>query len=113
MILVIIIIKNQFLKMAVLFCICLLELLFFIHLSAVAKNKLVQVCIVRCQLSQSFKTGSKKSHTKRSSIQDCYRRTEIWSLQDLSLVDGRDPDVVNIKIYFHLLTAWIYIIDDL
>ncbi|XP_008315266.1 exocyst complex component 1-like [Cynoglossus semilaevis] len=60
---------------------------------SVAKNKLVQVCIVRCQLSQSFKTGSKKSHTKRSSIQDCYRRTEIWSLQDLSLVDGRDPDV--------------------
>uniref|UniRef100_A0A3Q2ZGC4 Exocyst complex component 1 like n=1 Tax=Hippocampus comes TaxID=109280 RepID=A0A3Q2ZGC4_HIPCM len=26
-------------------------------------------------------------------IQECYRRTEIWSLQDLTLVDGRDPDV--------------------
>uniref|UniRef100_A0A672G771 Si:dkey-245p14.4 n=1 Tax=Salarias fasciatus TaxID=181472 RepID=A0A672G771_SALFA len=28
-----------------------------------------------------------------NSIQDCYRRTEIWSLYDLTLVDGRDPDV--------------------
>uniref|UniRef100_A0A3Q3LBG2 Exocyst complex component 1 like n=1 Tax=Mastacembelus armatus TaxID=205130 RepID=A0A3Q3LBG2_9TELE len=38
-------------------------------------------------------SGTKKSHTKRSSIQECYRRTEVWSLQDLTLVDGRDPDV--------------------
>lgn len=62
---------------------------------AVAKNKVVQLSVVRCQISQtSLKSGSKRSHTKRSSIQDCYRRTEIWSLQDLTLVDGRDPDVV-------------------
>ncbi|XP_034044178.1 exocyst complex component 1-like [Thalassophryne amazonica] len=61
---------------------------------SVAKNKVVQLCIVRCQLLQSsVKSGSKRSHTKRSSIQDCYRRTETWSLQDLTLVDGRDPDV--------------------
>lgn len=62
-----------------------------------AKNKVVQLSVVRCQLSQiKAKSGSKnkKSHTKRSSIQDCYRRTEVWSLQDLTLVDGRDPDVV-------------------
>uniref|UniRef100_A0A667XFB2 Exocyst complex component 1 like n=1 Tax=Myripristis murdjan TaxID=586833 RepID=A0A667XFB2_9TELE len=38
-------------------------------------------------------SGSKKSHTKRSSFQESYRKTEIWSLQDLTLVDGRDPDV--------------------
>ncbi|XP_019956024.1 exocyst complex component 1-like [Paralichthys olivaceus] len=61
---------------------------------AVEKNKVVQLCIVRCQISQpSLKSGSKKSDTKRSSIQDCYRRTEVWSLHDLTLVDGRDPDV--------------------
>ncbi|XP_075887396.1 exocyst complex component 1-like [Nelusetta ayraudi] len=67
----------------------------FLCVSA-AKNKVVQLSVVKCQLSQiKAKSGSKnkKSHTKRSSIQDCYRRTEVWSLQDLTLVDGRDPDV--------------------
>lgn len=62
-----------------------------------AKNKVVQLSVVRCQLSQikaKSESKNKKSHTKRSSIQDCYRRTEVWSLQDLTLVDGRDPDVV-------------------
>ncbi|XP_051239929.1 exocyst complex component 1-like [Dicentrarchus labrax] len=58
---------------------------------SVAKNKVVQLSIVGCQASQA--SGSKKSHTKRSSIQECYRRMETWSLQDLTLVDGRDPDV--------------------
>ncbi|XP_029001627.1 exocyst complex component 1-like isoform X1 [Betta splendens] len=61
---------------------------------SVAKNKVVQLCIVRCQLSQSsLKSGGKNPSTKRSNIQDCYRRTEIWSLENLTLVDGRDPDV--------------------
>ncbi|KAM8879825.1 exocyst complex component 1-like isoform 2-T2 [Spinachia spinachia] len=61
---------------------------------SVTKNKVVQLCIVRCQTSQpSLKSGSKKSNTMRSSIQECYRRTEVWPLQDLTLVDGRDPDV--------------------
>ncbi|XP_037621039.1 exocyst complex component 1-like [Sebastes umbrosus] len=63
---------------------------------SVSKNKLVELCIVRCQVSQpSLKSsGSKKSsHTKRSSLQECYRRTEVWSLSALTLVDGRDPDV--------------------
>ncbi|XP_071359619.1 exocyst complex component 1-like [Trachinotus anak] len=61
---------------------------------SVAKNKVVQLCIVRCQvLEPPIKSGSKRSHTKRSSIQDCYSRMETWSLQDLTLVDGRDPDV--------------------
>uniref|UniRef100_A0A672Z9H1 Si:dkey-245p14.4 n=1 Tax=Sphaeramia orbicularis TaxID=375764 RepID=A0A672Z9H1_9TELE len=46
-----------------------------------------------CVSETSIKSGSKRTQTKRSSIQDCYRRTEIWSLQDLNLVDGRDPDV--------------------
>ncbi|XP_038569506.1 exocyst complex component 1-like [Micropterus salmoides] len=61
---------------------------------SVSKTKVVQLSIVGCQASKmSLKAGSKRSHTKRSSIQECYRRTEIWSLQDLTLVDGRDPDV--------------------
>nr|XP_020452796.1 exocyst complex component 1-like [Monopterus albus] len=69
---------------------------------AVCKNKLVQLCIVRCQIShKSIRTGSKKYSTKRSSIQECYRRTEVWSLQDLTLVDGRDPDVDDPCFYMH------------
>ncbi|XP_034544543.1 exocyst complex component 1-like [Notolabrus celidotus] len=61
---------------------------------SVAKGKVVQLCIVRCQISQTpLKSGSKKSHTTRSCIQECYRRTEVWFLQDLTLVDGRDADV--------------------
>ncbi|XP_070684642.1 exocyst complex component 1-like [Pempheris klunzingeri] len=61
---------------------------------SVARNKLVQLSIVGCHISQTpLKSGSKKTDTKRSSIQDCYKRTEIWSLQDLTLIDGRDPDV--------------------
>ncbi|XP_022068593.1 exocyst complex component 1-like [Acanthochromis polyacanthus] len=61
---------------------------------SVEKGKVVQLSIVQCQISKSsMKSGSKKSHTKRSSIQDSYRRTEMWSLQNLTLVDGRDPDV--------------------
>ncbi|KAF7662408.1 hypothetical protein LDENG_00236860 [Lucifuga dentata] len=61
---------------------------------AAGKNKTVQLSIVRCQKSApTVKSGSKKSHTKRITLQDCYRRTEMWSLQDLTMVDGRDPDV--------------------
>lgn len=57
---------------------------------------MVQLSVVRCQMSLTkIKSGSKISHTKRSRLQDRYRRTEVWSLQDLNLVDGRDPDVVN------------------
>uniref|UniRef100_A0A3B5MA35 Exocyst complex component 1 like n=1 Tax=Xiphophorus couchianus TaxID=32473 RepID=A0A3B5MA35_9TELE len=49
------------------------------------------LCVSISQSTQ--KSGSKKLQTKRSSIQECYKRTEIWSLHDLTLVDGRDPDV--------------------
>uniref|UniRef100_A0A8C6PET0 Exocyst complex component 1 like n=1 Tax=Nothobranchius furzeri TaxID=105023 RepID=A0A8C6PET0_NOTFU len=46
-----------------------------------------------CVFVTAQKSGSKKSQTQRSSIQDCYKKMETWSLQDLTLVDGRDPDV--------------------
>uniref|UniRef100_A0A3Q3WEY5 Exocyst complex component Sec3 PIP2-binding N-terminal domain-containing protein n=1 Tax=Mola mola TaxID=94237 RepID=A0A3Q3WEY5_MOLML len=50
-------------------------------------------------------TESKRSHTKRSSIQDCYTKTEVWSLQDLILVDGRDPDVDDPCFHLHFDTV--------
>ncbi|KAM4603794.1 exocyst complex component 1-like [Polymixia lowei] len=61
---------------------------------SVSKSKVVQLCIVTCQKSQnSLKSGSKRSHTERSTFQDSYKKTEVWFLEDLTLVDGRDPDV--------------------
>ncbi|XP_061536658.1 exocyst complex component 1-like [Phycodurus eques] len=66
----------------------------FLCVSVTNSKRMVQLCIVRCQITQTpIKSRSKRAHTKRSSIQECYRKTEIWSLQDLTLVDGRDPDV--------------------
>ncbi|XP_056137087.1 exocyst complex component 1-like [Lampris incognitus] len=60
---------------------------------SVMKSEVVQLCIVRCQKSQkSFKSASKRSYTHRTGFQDSYKKTEIWSLQDLTLIDGRDPD---------------------
>uniref|UniRef100_A0A3Q2NVJ4 Exocyst complex component 1 like n=1 Tax=Fundulus heteroclitus TaxID=8078 RepID=A0A3Q2NVJ4_FUNHE len=64
-----------------------------------AKHRLVEFIEIeepspgRHFLCTTQKSGSKKSQTKRSSIQECYKRIEIWSLHDLTLVDGRDPDV--------------------
>ncbi|XP_061731056.1 exocyst complex component 1-like [Nerophis ophidion] len=71
---------------------------------SVGKNRQVQLCIVRCQITQTpTNSGAKRGlHTKRSSIQECYRRTETWSLQDLTLVDGRDPDVDDPCFLLHL-----------
>nr|XP_015809712.2 exocyst complex component 1-like isoform X2 [Nothobranchius furzeri] len=61
---------------------------------SVGPKKVVQVSVVQCQVFVTAqKSGSKKSQTQRSSIQDCYKKMETWSLQDLTLVDGRDPDV--------------------
>ncbi|CAL8332681.1 unnamed protein product [Merluccius merluccius] len=62
----------------------------------VSKKIGVQLCIVGCTKTQTpkpAKTGPRRPQTKRSTFQDCYKKTEIWSLQDLSLIDGRDPDV--------------------
>ncbi|MEQ2267965.1 hypothetical protein XENORESO_013053, partial [Xenotaenia resolanae] len=61
---------------------------------SVGRKKVVQLSIVHCQISKTIqKSGSKKLQTQRSSIQECYKKIEIWSLNDLTLVDGRDPDV--------------------
>ncbi|XP_061585521.1 exocyst complex component 1-like [Cololabis saira] len=62
---------------------------------SVGQGKVVQLCVVQCQESKtSLKSSkSKRAQTKRSSLHGSYRRTEVWSLQDLALVDGRDPDV--------------------
>ncbi|CAL8287458.1 unnamed protein product [Arctogadus glacialis] len=62
----------------------------------VSKKLGVQLCIVGCnktKVAKPAKTETKSSQTKRSSFQDSYKKNEIWALEDLSLIDGRDPDV--------------------
>ncbi|CAG5938679.1 exocyst complex component 1-like [Menidia menidia] len=69
---------------------------------SVGKGNLVELWVVQCQVSQkTLKSGSKGSSTERSSIQDCYTKTEIWSLEDLTLVDGRNPDVDDACFLLH------------
>ncbi|KAL1023906.1 hypothetical protein UPYG_G00048780 [Umbra pygmaea] len=67
----------------------------------VTKTKEVHLCVVRSQKKQKSKktlnsASRKKLHSQfieRSGLEDSYLRTESWALQDLSLLDGRDPDV--------------------
>ncbi|KAJ3614582.1 hypothetical protein NHX12_018154 [Muraenolepis orangiensis] len=62
----------------------------------VSKKIGVQLCIVGCNKTQTTipaKTGPMRPQTKRSTFQDSYKKTEVWLLEDLSLIDGRDPDV--------------------
>ncbi|KAG7279623.1 hypothetical protein CRUP_011716 [Coryphaenoides rupestris] len=64
----------------------------------ISKKIDVQLCIVGCTKTQTHipaKSEPRRPQTKRSSFQDSYKKTEIWSLQELSLIDGRDPDVVS------------------
>ncbi|XP_031673146.1 exocyst complex component 1-like [Oncorhynchus kisutch] len=81
------------------------------------KTKEVQLCVVRSQ--KSLYSGSNKllnsqnSGSKRSSslslpefcLEDSYLRTEVWLLQDLTLLDGRDPDVDDPCFLMHFSTV--------
>ncbi|XP_073721099.1 exocyst complex component 1-like isoform X1 [Misgurnus anguillicaudatus] len=53
------------------------------------KDKQVQISVVVCQ-------AVKRSQTKKLQqygLEDSYERVEIWDLEDLLLLDGRDPDI--------------------
>ncbi|XP_030644229.1 exocyst complex component 1-like [Chanos chanos] len=56
---------------------------------SVSKGKQVQISVVQCKKLE--RSGNKKP--QRIGLQDSYLRTEVWVLQDLHLLDGRDPDV--------------------
>ena len=76
------------------------RLCYFSPLAVTVSKKLgVQLCVVGCnktKVAKPVETGTKSSqYTQRSSFQDSYKKTEIWALQDLNLIDGRDPDVVS------------------
>nr|XP_046194646.1 exocyst complex component 1-like [Oncorhynchus gorbuscha] len=67
----------------------------------VTKTKEVQLCVVRSQ--KSLYSGSNKLLNSR--LEDSYLRTEVWLLQDLTLLDGRDPDVDDPCFLMHFSTV--------
>ncbi|XP_055767177.1 exocyst complex component 1-like [Salvelinus fontinalis] len=87
----------------------------------VTKTKEVQLCVVRSQ--KSLYSGSNKLHNSQKSqnsgskkklksqfclsscLEDSYLRTEVWLLQDLTLLDGRDPDVDDPCFLMHFSTV--------
>lgn len=57
----------------------------------IAKDKQVQISVVLCR-------RGKRSQTKKLQhygLEDSYERIEIWNLEDLLILDGRDPDSVS------------------
>ncbi|KAL2083004.1 hypothetical protein ACEWY4_020777 [Coilia grayii] len=68
---------------------------------SVLKNKEVQLCVVQCQKHQS--SDSKKF--KRSHLVDCYQKIEVWPLQDLVMLDGRNPDIDDPCFLMHFGTV--------
>ncbi|KAA0722412.1 hypothetical protein E1301_Tti007132 [Triplophysa tibetana] len=52
------------------------------------KDKQAQISVVMCQRVKPSKTKKLQHH----GLEDSYERTEIWDLEDLLVLDGRDPD---------------------
>uniref|UniRef100_A0AAZ3RBL7 Exocyst complex component Sec3 PIP2-binding N-terminal domain-containing protein n=1 Tax=Oncorhynchus tshawytscha TaxID=74940 RepID=A0AAZ3RBL7_ONCTS len=51
------------------------------------------------------KTKLKSQFCLSSCLEDSYLRTEVWLLQDLTLLDGRDPDVDDPCFLMHFSTV--------
>jgi len=57
----------------------------------VSKDKEAQISVVMCRKVKDSRT-KKLQHCR---LEDSYERTEIWALEDLQILDGRDPDIVS------------------
>ncbi|XP_036828784.1 exocyst complex component 1-like [Oncorhynchus mykiss] len=61
------------------------------------------------QVAEFQNSGSKKKLKSQfclsSCLEDSYLRTEVWLLQDLTLLDGRDPDVDDPCFLMHFSTV--------
>ncbi|XP_063048226.1 exocyst complex component 1-like [Engraulis encrasicolus] len=68
---------------------------------SVLKNKEVQLCVVQCQKRQS----SDSKRFKRSHLVDSYQKTEVWPLDELVLLDGRNPDIDDPCFLMHFGTV--------
>ncbi|XP_031435114.1 exocyst complex component 1-like isoform X2 [Clupea harengus] len=67
----------------------------------VLKNKEVQLSVVQCRKRQS----SRKKKTKQTFLLDSYQKIEVWHLQDLALLDGRNPDIDDPCFLMHFTTV--------
>ncbi|XP_067106024.1 exocyst complex component 1-like [Osmerus mordax] len=75
---------------------------------SVDKSKQVHICVVTSKKpKRSHKSGSKKKkkllplETQRLGLIDSYKITEVWLLQDLVLLDGRNADVDDPSFLLH------------
>ncbi|XP_060772550.1 exocyst complex component 1-like [Neoarius graeffei] len=68
---------------------------------SVSKSKQVQISVVQCEKARYAKT--KKS--QRIGFEDQYVRTEIWALEELRILDGRDPDTDDPCFLMHFDTV--------
>ncbi|XP_076874620.1 exocyst complex component 1-like [Brachyhypopomus gauderio] len=68
---------------------------------SVSKSKEVQISVVRCQKARH--SGCKKS--RRIGLEDSYVKTEVWALQELMLLDGRDADTDDPCFVMHFGTV--------
>ncbi|XP_077060835.1 exocyst complex component 1-like [Siphateles boraxobius] len=56
---------------------------------SISKDKEAQISVVLCRKVKHSRT-KKLQHC---GLEDSYERTEIWALEDLLILDGRDPDI--------------------
>ncbi|KAG7313983.1 hypothetical protein KOW79_022479 [Hemibagrus wyckioides] len=68
---------------------------------SVSKSKEVQISVVQCEKARPSK--SKKS--RRIGLEDQYVRTEVWALEELRILDGRDPDIDDPCFLMHFDTV--------
>lgn len=61
------------------------------NVCSVSKDKEAQISVVLCRKVKHSRT-KKLQHC---GLEDSYERTEIWALEDLLILDGRDPDIVS------------------
>uniref|UniRef100_A0A8B9JRA1 Si:dkey-245p14.4 n=1 Tax=Astyanax mexicanus TaxID=7994 RepID=A0A8B9JRA1_ASTMX len=87
-------------------CVCVLYICIYVCVlcvcvCTVSKGKEVQITVVRCRKSQ--KSGYKKA--QRIGLEDSYVKTEVWALQELRVLDGRDPDIDDPCFLMHFDTV--------
>ncbi|TSO98553.1 Structural maintenance of chromosomes protein 2 [Bagarius yarrelli] len=68
---------------------------------SVSRSKQVQISVVQCEKTRPVK--SKKS--LRIGLEDHYLRREVWALEDLRILDGRDPDTDDPCFLMHFDTV--------
>ncbi|XP_051561658.1 exocyst complex component 1-like [Myxocyprinus asiaticus] len=65
------------------------------------KDKVVQISVVRCRRAKQ----SRSKKLKHYGLEDSYERTETWALEDLTILDGRDPDTDDPSFLMHFDTV--------